>query len=388
MTQPARILFVDDEPRLLEAIENMLFDRLDQWELVFARSGGEAIVSLEGRADIDVVVTDMRMPGVDGVDVLRYAASQRPQVMRVVLSGHAEAIRSMQAVALGHQYLLKPCEETSLVTTLERALHIRDCISDGQLRATVGALDCTPPSSAALEELRPLLRSRRASLNAITAAINRDVGLATKLMQIANSAIYTGARVSSVATAVQRIGLDGVGALATALAMYERFRVQDTAMLEHANAHATRVAGVAAALCSQAEDVELAFLAGLLHGLGMAAFATHAAPRLRRAHATIAPGESMTAGERREFGIDHAHLGAELLELWRMTDLANLVRYHHTPSQVPGAAERISVLAALHLADAAAEGGEAELDPIFMEALGPKGPTAWRRARNLAGGNA
>jgi len=384
----ARILFVDDEPRLLEAIENMLFDRLDDWELDFAKSGGEAIVRLERGAPLDILVTDMRMPGVDGVEVLRYAASQRPHVMRVVLSGHAEAIKSMQAVTLGHQYLLKPCDESSLVQTLERALHIRDAIPDEQLRRTVGVLDCTPPSSAALAELRPLLRSSRASLHAITGAINRDVGLATKLMQIANSAIYAGGRVSSVASAVQRIGLEGVGALATALAMYDRFRVQDQVMLERANDHATRVAAIAAALCSHAEDVEVAFLVGLLHGLGMAAFATHVASRLRKAHSSLAPGESITAGEQREFGIDHAHLGAEILELWRMNELATLVRYHHTPSKVPGAADRVSVLAALHLADAAADGGEDELDPIFMEALGPKGPTAWRRAQNLAGGNA
>jgi HD-like signal output (HDOD) protein/CheY-like chemotaxis protein len=386
MPDRPRLLFVDDDPRILQGIENLLFDKADLWDMAFTNSGGDAIVRMERGERIDILVTDMRMPGVDGLQVLRYAAAHRPQTMRVVLSGHAEMTQSMQAVTLGHQYLAKPCNERDLLATIHRALHIKQVIADDQLRCTIGALDAAPPNHDALEQLRALLRSPRVSIGAIATAVSRDVGLATRLLQVANSCIYVGARVSSVAGAVQRIGLEGVGALATAFALYGQFTIDDPGLFAQANDHAMLVGQIAVALCSRPEDTERAFLCGLLHGLGTVALAAHAGERLHRARLDLSPDQSKTIGERREFGIDHAWLGAEILDLWQMTELADVVRYHHQPSAVEEPRGHLTVLASLHLADAATDGGARELDRAFMNELGSLGETAWMRARHLAGG--
>src|SRR5256885_17157619 len=81
------ILFVDDEPNLLEGLQRMLRPQRREWEMIFALGAEAAYRILEDKA-VDVVVTDMRMPGTDGATLLQHIHDHFPGVLRIVLSGH------------------------------------------------------------------------------------------------------------------------------------------------------------------------------------------------------------------------------------------------------------------------------------------------------------
>ena len=81
-----RILFVDDEPKVLQGLQRMLRSMRNEWGMEFASSGREALEMLE-RAPYDVIVTDMRMPGMDGVQLLKEVTKRFPLLVRIILSG-------------------------------------------------------------------------------------------------------------------------------------------------------------------------------------------------------------------------------------------------------------------------------------------------------------
>src|SRR5690349_382128 len=103
-----RVLFVDDEPRVLEALQRMLGDANSSWEVTTASSGPEALGVLAD-SRFDAIVTDMRMPGMDGAQLLAQVHDRWPGMTRIVLSGQTEQEQGMLALGNAHRFLRKPC---------------------------------------------------------------------------------------------------------------------------------------------------------------------------------------------------------------------------------------------------------------------------------------
>ena len=81
-----RILFVDDEQRILDGLRRLLRDKRAEWEMVFVDGGSKALEQLRA-SPFDIVITDMRMPGMDGATLLTHVKEEFPDVVRLVLSG-------------------------------------------------------------------------------------------------------------------------------------------------------------------------------------------------------------------------------------------------------------------------------------------------------------
>src|SRR6185437_12426399 len=113
-----RILFVDDEPKILEGLQRMLRPQRNEWEMAFA-PGGEAALAMLAAENFDVIVSDMRMPGVDGAALLETVRANYPGMLRVILSGYTELEASYRAVPVAHQFLLKPCDPDALRIAIE-----------------------------------------------------------------------------------------------------------------------------------------------------------------------------------------------------------------------------------------------------------------------------
>ena len=102
-----RILFVDDEQMVLLGIQRMLHGMREHWDMDFAEGGEKAKEHL-AQAKYDIVVTDMKMPGMNGAEVLDYVRQHSPGTIRVVLSGHAEQSVAVKCVGIAHRYYAKP----------------------------------------------------------------------------------------------------------------------------------------------------------------------------------------------------------------------------------------------------------------------------------------
>jgi len=114
-----RILFVDDDESVLDALRNILRKRRNEWDMVFSIGAKAALTEL-AKAPFDVVVTDMRMPGMDGAALLTHVRDHYPGTARIVLSGHAERDAIVRALPVTHQFLNKPCDAVTLRSVVER----------------------------------------------------------------------------------------------------------------------------------------------------------------------------------------------------------------------------------------------------------------------------
>src|SRR3984885_1383580 len=117
-----RVLFVDDEPNVLEGIQRTL---RKQVELQTASSGAEALRLIAETGPFALVISDMRMPAMNGAQFLAKVREQEPDTVRMILSGHADLDATIAAVNEGHIYrfLSKPCPSDMLLGAVEDGLN-------------------------------------------------------------------------------------------------------------------------------------------------------------------------------------------------------------------------------------------------------------------------
>ncbi|MBV9849174.1 MAG: response regulator [Armatimonadetes bacterium] len=114
-----RVLFVDDESHILSGLQRMLRPLRHEWAMTFAEGGPAALDALAG-AEFDVIVTDMRMPGMSGAQLLAEVRRRHPRVARIVLSGQSDREHLQQLAQTPHEYLSKPCDTELLKETVRR----------------------------------------------------------------------------------------------------------------------------------------------------------------------------------------------------------------------------------------------------------------------------
>lgn len=207
---PKRLLFVDDEALVLEGLRRALHGPLRDWDMHFVDSAAAALSALDQQA-YDAIVTDMRMPVMDGAQLLETVKRCHPCVIRIVLSGQSSAEAVYRSIAPAHQFLSKPCDPQELVVRLNQAIAMRDLLSNESIKTIVGSLRSIPSLPSLYDELTAALRSENISLGKVERIISKDVAMAAKILQLANSA-FIGARgrVSSLLQAVSLIGTEAV----------------------------------------------------------------------------------------------------------------------------------------------------------------------------------
>ena len=355
------ILFVDDEPKVLNGLRRMLLPYLDVWDMEFVSSGVAALQLLESR-NFDVIIADMRMPGMNGAELLNEVARLYPQMIRIVLSGTWEQDLRMQAAMIAHQYLSKPCAPTVLKATLDRAFALRDILVDPALRALIARTTSLPSAPALYHELLQVIQAPDVSVQEIAATLSRDMGMTAKVLQLVNSAFFGLCRhITSPEEAVMYLGVDTLKGLALSVAAFSsfnasqcpRFSIDD---LQHHSASVAAIAReIAASRDLSAAELDDTFVAGLLHDVGqLVLVANHAGQYDRVLRAVAEEGKSSSRAEREIFGTSHAEVGSYLLWLWGLPDsVAEAVAFHHHPSRSRG--DTFGPIAAVHIANVLVE---------------------------------
>jgi DNA-binding NtrC family response regulator len=119
--EPANILLVDDEIPFLKTLTRRLARR--NLKIITAFSGQEALAQLEKDSKIEVVVLDIRMPGIDGLQTLVEIKKAYPLVEVIILTGHSTMDDAIKGMRLGaFDYLGKPCDIDRLISRLEEAV--------------------------------------------------------------------------------------------------------------------------------------------------------------------------------------------------------------------------------------------------------------------------
>lgn len=353
-----KILFVDDQPNILSGLRRMLRSMRKEWDMHFVDSGQDALSKLEAEP-FDVLVTDMRMPGMDGAELLEHVVRDHPHVARIVLSGQTELEQFLRTVGPAHQFLSKPCTPETLKETITMVSAIQELISGPDLRALVSRIQTLPTRSEALEALQKELNSDEPSIMRVGELVAQDIGLTVKLIQLVNSAYFgIPQRVSDPKRAAMLLGLDLVRTLVLSMSIFSRFEGMDLKpnMLEELWRHSAAVAAHTKIIAKhEGYDDELtshAFLAGMLHDIGKLALASQLPERYQEAKMRAKAEELQEWDvERQTFNATHAELGGYLAGLWGLPyAVMECLFYHHTPSACPH--RELNALAIVHVANA------------------------------------
>ncbi len=372
-----RILFVDDEANVLEAMRRTMRSMRNEWSMEFVQSGDAALESL-ARSPADVIVSDMRMPGMDGWQLLAEAKSLYPQTVRLVLSGHADPGAIMRLVGTAHQYIAKPGDTETLKAAIAQTQLLKQLLSSDRLALLVGEVGTLPSCPKAFQDISNCLRKPNASVAEAARIIGSDAAMTANILKLVNSAFF-GARQSftRVDRAVAYLGLDTVATLALAHSLFQSSgsSASGGVDLEGLWQHSQRTA-IAARCIALAEKfptprVEEAFLAGMLHDVGRIVFATRRSPQT---------GESAGSKEQimDQVTRHHAEVGAYLLGLWGFpSHIVAAVALHHTPSLRADTGFDLTALVHVadrlaHAQDSASSAAAAELgvEPGLLEGLG------------------
>ncbi|MBX3154764.1 MAG: HDOD domain-containing protein [Deltaproteobacteria bacterium] len=318
------VLFVDDEPILLRTLRRGLAQHRPRWSAHFAGGAVEALAWL-AENPVDVVVTDVSMPGMDGLTFLGHVREQHPHMGRIVLSGNA--VGDLRGLVSPHQWLSKPCSVPAMCATIDRVQWAKGLVAERpDLAGRVLGQTALPSPPPIYARLVAAFASRVTRTADIVAIVGEDPAIAAKLLQLASSSFFGEAEpVASIERAMAVLGTQRVGMIVLSAELFRAGAVAPDAI-----AHSQRVARIAQLLCGAASD---AFVAGLLHRIG-----------------AIAAGDVVGLGER-----DVARLGGLLLGTWGLPlEIASAVAFHRDPEAAPDPAN--PTLATLVLADALARG--------------------------------
>lgn len=332
------ILFVDDEPMVLRGIERSLSHRSKEWTMRFATSGQIALQALAA-GPCDVVVTDMRMPGMTGAELLVEVMRSYPSVARIVLSGQADQKLVLQCVTTAHQYLSKPCEPTALIAAVSRMLDLQRFMKSEGLRGLVARLDRLPSCPDLYRQINAALASNTVELHDIGSIVEKDMAMTAKLLKIVNSAFFgLSHHVDNAAEAVNYLGIEVLKSLILTVRFFDCGRQLERAGL---NADALwRQAALAAAAARAVARLENqpsamqenAYTAGMLHNCGLLIMAENMPESLvevvtaaRQRH------EPLDTFERQRYGATGAEVGGYLLGLWGLPmSIVESVVFHAT----------------------------------------------------------
>lgn len=356
----SRVLFVDDDVNILDGLRRMLRVMRREWDIAFVDSGAKAVELLETQ-EFDVVISDMRMPEMDGAALLNEVRRRQPRAVRIILSGYAQDEAILRTIGPAHQYLAKPCDAKIVVDTINRAMKLRRFLNNKDLLELVSGLDHLPSPPEIYARLLRQLDSSRSAVTNIADTISEDLAMTAQTLKLTNSAYFAlPQKIDNLHQAVLLLGTDTLKALVLAAGFFRQFSGNSRigGKIEMLSKRCLGIGMTAHAIASAEglppNQVDQAGSAGVLTHIGTLILLDNWPDRFAEAMRMVDNGGLKIAeAEHRVFGAAHPEIGAFLLGLWGFTDpITEAVAYHHSPLKLPSNEESpvaICVYAAQYL---------------------------------------
>ena len=375
-----RILFVDDEPNVLDGLRNLLRKERRRWDMSFAL-GGQAALDEMAKAPVDVIVSDMRMPGMDGAELLTRVKNIYPGTARIVLSGHAERAAIARVTSVAHQFLSKPCDAETVRAVIERTCEFQMLLNDDAIRKVVGSMERLPSLPQSYWDLTRATENPEVGLDQIAKIVEKDPAISLKILQLVNSAYFGLAQqTQSIVKAVSYLGIENIKGLLVLEHVFGAANSGDDGglSLDQLRNSSVLTGTLARQIVKDRKHADEAFSAGLLHDVGKLVL-MHDPTRKYVEVVKLAGtgGRRLEVVEKEQLGTTHAVVGAYLLGVWGLPYvMAETVAFHHQPALVTEG--NCDVLAAVHIANGLVDGAMADTDPLtdgtmdlaFVERMG------------------
>ena len=361
MPEKTTVLLVDDEPNVLSSLRRVL--RREGWSLLTA-SGGQEGLDILARNSVAVVVSDVRMPEMDGVTFLERVRALYPDTARIILTGFVDRASVARAVEKAgiQQMISKPWDDEELKAILRDVIAQRtDQDAEGTgLKSIINEIDALPPVPGVYLDVRRLIEEEQnPSARKVADVIVKDQSVAAKVLQVANTAVFGQRRgVKTISRAIVVLGLDFTSKIVLSAGAFRSLNVgkDDIAGLSHEAIweHSFRCGVAARYIAMRAtkdrERIEQAMLAGILHDVGKLVFVSYLHERYREIVRTARATKAVLVDvEKETLKSTHAAAGAYLADWWNFpVELADAIRCHHDPA---ASTQTTQLAAIVHIAD-------------------------------------
>ncbi|MEM7376392.1 MAG: HDOD domain-containing protein [Pseudomonadota bacterium] len=309
------VVFVDDEASVLDGLRRSLRKKRADWDMHFFTNAEDALMFMK-YDHIDVVVSDMRMPGMNGAEFLQAVQKQQPKAIRLALSGYADSQLILESAHAIHQHISKPAEIKTIIETVEHSIALQAKLSDPRLQSYVGSLSALPSMPHVYDEIMSMVADDTYTEEEIASVIEKDVGFTATVLRIVNSDFFGAyGNIDSIGQAVSMLGTETLKNIVLSENLFTQFERTDADELERLNVLSKSVSAlahkfaVAAKLSDRARDH--CQLAGMVCTMGDMVF--------------------LDAGEPGN-DISSPVVSAYMLNLWSMPDsLVESVLRHRDP---------------------------------------------------------
>lgn len=305
---PATLLFVDDEPGILSALRRLF--RPHGYRILIAESGALGLAELE-KTPVNLVISDMRMPEMDGASFLKEVRQRWPETIRILLTGYADVGSTVAAINEGeiYRYISKPWDDNEIVAIVREALE-RKKLESENIRLTALA-------QAQNEELKSLNASLENKVAERTAELQQALGFVEQTHAELKKAFLTSVQVFA-----------GLSELRSAQA--------GSRMAGHGRRVADMARNLAQRMKLPDHDVQNIMLAGLLHDIGKMGLPDEL---LGKAFNTLTQ-------DQRALVMKHPVIGQNILmAIEKFKETAVLVRHHHECFDGSGYPDRLAGIA-------------------------------------------
>lgn len=372
---------------VLKGLQRSLRKMRNEWEMTFVSSSKEALEILD-TGSFDVIVSDLRMPEMDGAQLLTEVKSKHPEVVRIILSGQVEQETTFRSVQLAHQSLSKPCDADILKHTLNKLFALRNLLEDESIKRILSQTETLPSLPAIYTDVVSELQTPDPSVKKIGEIISADLAMTAKILQVVNSAFFGLVRkISNPREAVMLLGTDTIKALVLSVKIFSELNQKKFGWFNFDELfnHSMSVSMLAQTITKEERlDQKLvnnSVMAGMFHDLGKLILVTNFHETYQKVLTEAGQSkQNLWDLESEVFGTSHAEIGAYLMGLWGLEyPVIEAIAFHHQPGK--SLSNAAGLLTAVHFGDAFdrfkktdkglnGENGLRQLDRRYLESLG------------------
>jgi HD-like signal output (HDOD) protein/ActR/RegA family two-component response regulator len=352
-----RLLFVDDDTNILDGLRCALQNQVPELDVHFVSSASQAL-ALMATLPIDFIIADIRMPDMDGSQLLNHVKIDYPNTIRMILSGHSDSNLILSSVSVAHQYVPKPCDPELLKSVIAQADESKVFLRNEHLKSLVSQLGKALSVPVLFRKITKELNSPEPSARKVGEIIAKDPRMTARILQLANSGFF-GLRcnMSKITDAVSYLGIFRTAQLLLAVHAFSELRPTENGssfaenLWIHSHSIAARAKRIAEEQQASWQTADDAFTAGLLHDVGKLVLASHLPEQYKE---TVLKATTdhipLWQAECESFSTTHAEVGGYLLSVWGLPKpIVEAAAFHHNPAVT--SAQSFTPLAAVHAAD-------------------------------------
>ncbi|MBU3187187.1 HDOD domain-containing protein [Clostridium estertheticum] len=344
------VLFVDDDKSILKSIRRELMDT--DFDSFFVESGEEALNFLKDNK-VDIIVSDMMMPNMDGTELLKNVKRLYPHIVKVVLSGYADQKMIFKLINsnLAKAFINKPWKENELEDTIHDIIKINDKLNNANLKEIINSSNKLPDLTSVYNKISNLIEDETSEVDDIIKLINTDQVIASKILRVVNSAFY-GVKTGSIKAAVLNLGLVNLKSIIITSQVFDlKDGYYENLLWKHSSL--TNILTIKLYEHIYKNRIpDIYATAGLLHDIGKVVLLKIFD---RQYNKVISMKEDnseiiLSAIEKSTFDFNHEEIGSILLNYWELpASIVEVALNHHNPEESSKQFKEIVCL--VHLAD-------------------------------------